>query len=341
MTSELTPSRAERRYDIKVLNPFVPIGPYRDRLPTPLSKLFPYLTEREREELIYAKLMLEQETSNQSAYAQAACELTVCSWFAHIATSLGERFEYEHRLAPPKDVDCAVWHQGHQFNIEVKCADYAKHENIVSDSDFIIHGLGRLDGYGDAVTRLQDLFGTSAKPAVLGAAHHMDCKLKDYLLSAQGKFGEVVDANSLNVLFVCVDDQMDMTKWIAYLNGPRGLFTKQSFEPQENYWNVDLVVFSNLYHRHANLENKDKITAHWDLSQAFNFALVNPQSMKSDDLYSMFARLVPLENNGLLQFIDQLSGEEWIKSAIGLCHYVGDQISKGIHKFQGYPVDEG
>lgn len=340
MTNELTQSSTEKNYDIKVRNPFVPIGPYRERLSTPLSKLFPFLTEKEREDLIHTKLMLEQETCNQSAYAQAACELTVCSWFAHVATSCGERFEYEHMLAPPKDVDCAVWHQGQQFNIEVKCADYARHQNIVTESDFVIHGLGRMDGYEDAVTQLQNFFGTSATPAILGAAHHMDCKLKDYLVSAQGKFGDDVDANSLNVLVVCVDDQMDMTKWIAYLNGPRGLFTNHSFESQENYKNVDLVVFSNLYHRLANPETKDKITAHWDLSQAFSFAVANPQSTKRDDLYSMFAHLIPLENNDFFQFLEQLKIEEGIKSAIGLCHYVGDQIARGVHKFQGYPVDQ-
>jgi len=330
-----------KEYKLNVTNPFVPEGPYQQGLRTPLTKLLPYLNEKERQDLLHNKLMLEKDVVNQGKYIQAACELTVCSWFAHIASCTGEKFEYEFVVAPPKDVDCAIWHKGCQFNIEVKCADYEKQQNIAAGADYVVHGLGRLDDYLPLVSRLKDVFGTSSEPSILSAAHHMDCKMKDYLISAQEKFGSNVLPDKLNVLFVCVDDQTDMTKWIGYLRGPRGLFTTDSFAPEASYNNVDVVVLTNLYHRHANLESKDKISAHWDLSQAFNFAIENPQSTKKQEMFSSFSALLPLENSTFLNYLEQADIPEGLKNAIGLNHFVSDQVAKGIHKFQGYSVDEG
>jgi hypothetical protein len=340
MSAEPTKTSEVKEYKLNVVNPFVPAGPYQQGLHTPLTKLLPLLNEKERQDLLYKKLMLEKDAVNQGQYIQAACELTVCSWFAHIASCTGERFEYEFVVEPPKDVDCAIWHKGCQFNIEVKCADYETQRRIVTDSDYVVHGLGRLDDYSPLVANLKGIFGASSEPSALSAAHHMDCKMKDYLIGAHEKFGHNLSPNELNVLFVCVDDQMDMTKWIGYLRGAQGLFTKDSFEPQENYSNVDVVVLTNLYHRHANVEAKDKISAHWDLNKAFNFALANPQSTKRQEIFSSFSSLLPLENSEFFQYLEQADIPEEHKHALGLSYFVSDQVAKGIYKFQGYPVSE-
>ena len=330
----------EKKYNIKVVNPFVPIGPYRDGLHTPLLKIFPFLNERKKTDLLHNKLMLEKADATESKYIQSACELTICSWFAAVAVQAGGKYEYEPVIARPKDVDCAIFYDGHKFNIEVKCADYQKQKDIVADSELVVHGLGRLDDYGEFVSRLQGLFGKATDQPVLRPAHHMDCKLKDYLISAQGKFGTKVLPGELNILFVCVDDQMDMTKWISYLNGPRGLFASDSFEPHQSYDNVDLVVFSNLYHRHSNVEAKDKISEHWNLGRAFNFAVINPRSTKSDELFSRFSALLPLENQYLYEFLQKSAIPDGLGNALGLSYFVVEQKEEGVHKFQGYPVDD-
>lgn len=340
MSIEPTKTAEVKEYQINVTNPVVPAGPYRHGLHTPLTKLFPFLKEKEINALLNNKLMLEKDVVDRALYLQAACELTICSWFAHIASRTGAKFVYELKVAPPKDVDCAIWHNGYQFNIEVKCADYEKQRNIVADSDLIMHALGRMNDYKSSASRLQSLFSASPEPTVLGESHHMDCKMKDFLINAQGKFGSNVLPDNLNVLFVCVDDQMDMTKWISYLQGPQGLFMEDSFEPQENYNNVDLVVLTNLYHRHTDVESKSRISAHWDLSKAFNYALKNPKSTKKAEVFDSFAALLPLENNNLIEYVAQADIPDEHKFALGLSHFVGDQIERGIYKFQGYAVDK-
>ncbi len=330
----------QEKYSITVVNPFIPMGAYREGLQTALIKLFPYLNKKEWTTLLYNKLMLENSAVDQGKYVQSACELTVCAWFAHMASQKNEEFVYEFTIAPLKDVDCIIRHNGYQFNVEVKCANYQKQQDIVAKSELVVHGLGRLDDYGPFVERLRGSLSIPSKPSVLGAAHHMDCKMKDYLLSAQAKFGCNTQPNNLNILFVCVDDQMDMLKWISYLTGPGGLFTDDSFEPTNNYGNVDMVVLTNLYHRHANLERKDKISDHWNLGQAFNFAVINPKSTKTRQLFSLFSSLLPLENGNLHRFLEEADIPEEMKGALGLGYYVANQVEQGIQKFQGYSVDD-
>lgn len=229
--------------------------------------------------------------------------------------------------------------KGTQFNIEVKCADYQKQKGIVADSELVVHGLGRLDNYVETVQRLQGQVGVTGDRPFISPAHHMDQKMKDYLLSAQGKFGANVEPSVLNVLVVCVDDQMDMTKWIGYMQGPQGLFTESSFEPAKNFDNVDMVVLSNLYHRHSDLANKTKIKDHWNFSKAFNFAIINPATTKSDLLFSKFCNLLPLENGGLVEYLRKFPVSDGLESALGLSYYVSEQKKNGVHKFQGYEVE--
>jgi hypothetical protein len=323
-----------------VANPFVPPGAYRAGLQTALSKILPHLSRREKEDLVYKKLMLEQQAADEAKYVQSASELTVCAWFANVASQAGVKFEYELVIAQSKDVDCSILYEGHKFNIEVKCADYQKQKSIVAGSELVIHGLGRLEDYNPTVARLQNLLGETDDRPFISPAHHMDLKMKDYLLSAQGKFGTSLEPESLNILFVCVDDQMDMTKWIAYLEGPQGLFTRDSFEQQQKYNNVDMVVLSNLYHRHSDLERKSKISDHWNLSKAFNFAVINPATTKSPKIFSAFSELVSLENADLIAYLKSGSIPDGLEGALGLSYYVAEQKKQGVHKFQGYPVEK-
>lgn len=340
MPSEQKTEKKVAEYNINVSNPFVPAGVYRDAIKPVLEILFRYIDDNKKADIIYNKLMLENNKAEEKYYIQAACEVTVCAWFAYIAMKTNEKYEYEFVVSAPKDVDCAIWDNENQFNIEVKCADYSRHKKIVANSDLIMHGLGRLTDYKSSVSNLQNIFSTGSEPAILGESHHMDCKMKDFLLSAQDKFGVSLVQNHLNVLFVCVDCQMDMMKWISYLNGPQGLFTEDSFEPRENYDNVDVVVFTNLYHRHYKTEQKDKISDHWNLARSFNFLIKNPRSTKQDNLIDIFCKKIPLENYDFQEFL-----KEYLKSTIypqdmassmALSHFVGEQAKNGIHKFQGY-----
>lgn len=324
--------------NVEVINPFVPMGEYRRGLQIALNHLVPHLEEKQILTLLNRKLMLGSAAAKESTYLQAAAELTVCSWFAYVAPT---SFLYEPKLNPPKDVDCAFKYEEMQFNIEVKCADYERQHDITANSDFRMLSLGRLDNFFETFSNIEGLFASAEKPARLACAHHMDLKLKDYLLSAHKKFPPQINMDHLNVLIVCVDDQMDMNQWFGYLNGSKGFFTTDSFVPQDSYNNVDLVVLSNLYHRHHKPMQKDKILAHWDLSEAFNILIRNPNSTKSERIFSYFHSFLPNETNKIHDYVVDGDAPGYIKMALAIPHYVADeQLAKGIFRFQGYAADE-
>ncbi|GJI93632.1 hypothetical protein RugamoR57_03500 [Duganella caerulea] len=328
-----SPVPAVRHYDIKVSNPFVPDGAYKQGLTMVLPRLFQFLSEGEKHDIIDNKLRLRHNGADQAQYIQGACELTICSWFANQALHTSSRYQYELQVVPPKDVDCALWYKNIQFNLEVKCADYRHQNQIDAGAGLKVNGFGRLDDFEEFTARLAAAMSNAPDPVTVAKAKHMDCKLKDFLLSSQEKFGCHIDPEHLNVLYVCVDHPMDMQKWLSYLQGPRGLFTPDSFEPPASYANVDVVVLTNLYHRHHDLDKKSSLSDHWILEAAFNIAVANPASTKTQRLFAAFAEIAPLDNAGLERFaatLDDLSGK------LALSYYANEQISRGIHKFQGY-----
>lgn len=85
MTSEQKVTPKIMEYNIKVVNPFVPPGRYREDIKPILEILFRFLNDKEKSDLLYKKLMLEKNDADESKYIQAACELTICTWFAYVA----------------------------------------------------------------------------------------------------------------------------------------------------------------------------------------------------------------------------------------------------------------
>jgi hypothetical protein len=170
------------------------------------------------------------------------------------------------------------------FNLEIKCADFSKKNDIDSSNAYklgLIGRLGDLAEYEDLVASLRNAFESQVNPEAeankpLLIQQHMDNKLKDFLLSAHSKFNDITGPNELNVLVVCCSDPYDMQKWFTYLYENQGLFTNELFHPNSEYCNVDVVILSNLYHRHHEYWNKDKIQNHWDFSEAFNLICNNP-----------------------------------------------------------------
>ncbi|WP_287877354.1 hypothetical protein [Aquitalea sp.] len=319
---------------VKICNPFIPTGPYRDELLKEINRIGLHLNKRQWNDLLKKKLMLENKDANESTYIQSAVELTVCAWFSRAGH---KSFLYEEKINPPKDVDCAFRIGKMQFNIEVKCPNYEKQHSIQSSSDFVMYGQGRLGNYREVYSQLASIFNSGSDPKILGESHHMDLKLKQYLLDANSKFSPSPNADHLNVLVVCVDDQMDMSQWYGYLNGPCGLFVDNSFSPSDEYENVDLVVLSNLYHRHHQVSSKNNIQSHWDFSKAFNILIKNPKSKKSDFLFYIFDRHCPNENEGLSQYWDETSSSGGVRASLIIPEYVArKQFEKGIYSFQGY-----
>ncbi|EGR2232576.1 hypothetical protein VCSRO25_3402 [Vibrio cholerae] len=278
-------------------------------------------------------LQLEGETFNEAKYIQAACETSISATLANLYPNC---FKYEHKVNPPKDVDCAFEVDGFQFNVEIKCADYSKKNKIDGENAFKLGALGRLSDFQDVAKQLQELFenvedssGLVKKPLIL--QQHMDNKLKDFLLSAHSKFSSTIHLKTLNILVVCCDDTTDMQKWFHYMYGVQGLFRQDSFHPNAEYNRVDVVILTNLYHRHYNYYEKDKVEGHWDFYNAFNLICSNPFRMA--DKKNEIIKLTNTIHNHSIELSQYKVPHELDELRIST--YVVEELSnKGLYYFQ-------
>ncbi|UST92734.1 hypothetical protein [Pseudomonas siliginis] len=311
---------------------FVSTKEYASGLVETINDLAPHLSVAERKDLCFNKLGLKSDNVSEKTYIQSAVEATVC---AHFARFFPERFVYEEKVNPPKDVDCSFRVGEFKYNIEVKCADFSK-KHAVDDSDgFKIGSLGRLDDYDDLVGNLEDLF--SSDGHVLSRQRHMDNNLKDFLISAHEKFASATPDYELNILVVGCDDAMDMQKWYSYLYGAKGLFTVESYSDTSAYDRVDLVLLTNLYHRHKDPATKDKLDGHWRLSEAFCILCENPKSLKPNATFLEFSKTVRHHNNELHAHTVEGDAPDFILKGLAIPSYVATQLqAKGVYYFQPY-----
>jgi hypothetical protein len=315
---------------VTVCNPYIPPNEYRQGVVEALRCIGPFLSKSDFEALVQKKLRLEDPEPSEKQYLQAAVELTVCT---HYARFFPEGFVYEDKVMPPRDVDCSFKSQGYKFNVEVKCADYTAKQKIDESGAFVMRAVGRMDDYGDAATMLQEVFASGGNQLLKGL--HMDNKLKDYLMDAHGKFPDASREGDYNVLVVGCDDPLDIMQWEGYLTGSQGLFTDQSYAPTDEYSNVDMVVLTNLYHRHKAVEKKDKLTAHWWFGESFSLLYKNPRSTKPDSMAQAFAKTLHFYNNDLVQYRMEGDAPERDLQSLAIPHFVGKVLlAKGRYLFQ-------
>ena len=256
---------------------------YVDSLAKCLEEISKYATPKQIRQL-KRDLQLDSGSFDEAKYIQAACETSVA---ASIAYSYPDSFQYEPKLNPPTNFDCAFEAGGFKFNLEVKCPDYSMAVAQRSRDCFSIGAFGRMDDFPSLTSSLHEIFASGDKP--LEVQQHMDNKLKDFLLSTHKKSSPAAGENELNVLVVCCDDPMDMQKWFYYMFGEQGLLTPKSFEPPKNYARVDTVILTNLYHRHFSYKAKKVIRNHWDWSESFNLIFKNRSlpNIKDDAIWKL------------------------------------------------------
>lgn len=326
-----------KQLEVTVCNPFVPSAEYRQELALALECIGKHLSQREFEALVYRKLRLEDPSPAEYQYLQSAVELTVC---VHYALNFPSYFVYEDRVVSPRDVDCSFRSEGYKFNVEVKCADYTTKHEIDAGGAFIIRAIGRLSDYNDAVAQLQETFSSGGNTLAKGL--HMDNKLKDYLYDAHLKFPDEADHSQYNVLIVGCDDPWDMQQWEGYLTGQKGLFTEDSFADATRYSNVDLVVLTNLYHRHKSVAAKNKLTGHWTFANAFSLLYENPRSKKPKSMLYAFSRTLRFYNNEVIEHKMEGDAPDFLKERLAISHYVWQVLwPSGQYTFQQRSAKSG
>lgn len=306
--------------------------PYYTEMVEALSLLKPHLNNKQTKCLLN-DLQFSGEKFDEAKYLQAACETSIASY---ISSKFNENFSYEPKINPPKDVDCSFSTKGKEFYIEVKCPDFSNKIEIDNKNAFKIGSFGRMSNFEEIFETMQGIFNPENNPAVeddkpLIKQQHMDNKLKDFLLSAHSKFKDTTTTDELNILAICCADRMDMQKWFHYMYGLQGLFKEDSFHPCAEYKNVDVVLLSNLHHRHHQYWTKDKIKKSWDFSKSFNLIFSNP--LRRDDKAEIIWSLVeniPNHSKELMNYRGAHGLDE-----LRIPHFVIEMLlNKGLYYFQ-------
>ena len=165
---------------------------------------------------------------------------------------------------------------------------------------------------------------------------NMDNNLKDFLKSAHQKFNPDSDENIINILLVCCDDPADMQSWVGYLYASQGLFTKDSFHSKDEYSNVDMVLFTNLYFKHKDFQKK-KIENSWNLGQTLNLSFVSPYRKKDKKTGILNFRNEMINyNDQIAQFEVPGDAPDHVKEIVRIPYFVREFLEKkeGVYLFE-------
>jgi len=290
------------------------------------------LTEKQFEDLLINKLQMKNASFDEKAFIQIACETTVNAYFARkYPTSFA--YEKKLKLTNKKNVECQVRSYYFTYNIEVKCADFEAKEKIENQDSFKFSTYGRIDDYKEAMKEIGEMMIEGQKrkgdvPKPLLEQRKMDNNLKDFLISANEKFDSIPNENEVNILVVCCGDANDIQHWHNYMYAPTGLFTRNSFYNPKEYTRVDIVVLTNIYHRHYKYFEKLHLEDNWNFDSAFNLAFSNPfRSMNKEDSIKHFLKVFPHYTYELEKFKLPPSNEpefirQVLKSIVGIPAFV-------------------
>lgn len=252
---------------------------YYEDFQSALNFLQPFLKNKELASLLKDKLQFNNEPFKEKPFIQMACELTVTSSLAKLFPA---DFVYEKRVTPPKNVDCFFKMTNFGFNVEVKCPSFDAQEEIDDKPGLKIVTVGRLPNHHQELADLTAILKEGMKNVgreneEIHVQKSMDNNLKDFLVSAGAKFPNTHATSDLNLLVVCCSDASNIQEFFNSLFGHNGLFNGDSFHDRSSFSNVDVILFTNLYHKHHKFYQKQHLKNNWDLNEAFNLFQVNPQ----------------------------------------------------------------
>jgi hypothetical protein len=297
------------------------------------------LNNKQFEELLKNKLQLSLSNFSEKQFIQSACETTVNSYFAK---NFKDSFGYEVQVNPnnKKNVECQFKESEFTYNVEVKCPNFGTKETIDAMNAFKVGTFGRIDDYKDMLDELNETLtdaqkkkGEDIKPIV--ETKKMDNNLKDFLISANEKFNPNSAETEVNILFVCGGDSNDIQNWHYYLFAPSGLFTSNSFCDKGKYNQVDVVVLTNLYHRHYKYYEKTKLKFNWALDSSFILIFSNPfTSERKEKGIKNFIKIFPHYNDELMRYVVPGNSPQELKEILKIPWFVKDCLEdRGIVLF--------
>lgn len=288
--------------------------------------------------LLKEKLQIRNGAFDRKQFIQFACETTVVSYFAN---KYSDKFKYELNVNPcnNSNVECQYAYGACTFNIEVKCPCFDAKEKNDNQDALKLFTAGRIPDM-EVVRELSELLrigqiNKSDIPKNVIVAKNMDNTLKDFLVSAQNKFNPNSSENELNILVVCCANASDMQNWHGYMFGNQGLFRDDSFHSPSEYDLVDIVVLTNLYHRHLNWLEKTYLENIWNFENAFNLAFVNrKRKLDKNNAISSFLKSFPHYGFELSDYKPLGDAPDYIKDKTRILEFIYEKLTKkGINLF--------
>lgn len=226
-------------------------------------------------DLIQHKFHMPDDANfTEDSYLQSAAELSVANYVKGRAVS---DFAVDKRMNPKRKTDVDVYYRVRSTSValEVKCP--YEEEQLPFPENITIVSAGHVPGYKTKVQKLINTFGSATSHIKFSEGKNREHRLKDALLSAHGKFPAEPQLDDLNILLLACGDFYKMSEWHAYLLGPGGLFTKESFHPVQRYRNVDCVILSSLKYRHKVAFDFPA----WSLDDVLLIPIRNPHGRKN------------------------------------------------------------
>lgn len=204
---------------------------------------------------------------NLDAYFQSASELSVQNHL--MLERRAKNISFEKQVHPPKDVDAFYEVGDTKVSLEVKCAVEAQ----TPATGLVIKMAGRVPNHQDSFRELKAKIESAHPAQSVQLGKNKDNTLKDFLVSAHGKFNPQSGCGDLNVLLIACGYYFNLQEWAYYLFENNGLFTESSFHPQSEFSLVDVVVLTNLKYCHASAQQFHD----WTLKDVFVLPFLNPR----------------------------------------------------------------
>jgi hypothetical protein len=287
----------------------------------------------QRAKLLQNKFFIPNDTAFKvDTFLQSASELSVQNHL--MQSSRASHVAIEKQVNPPKDVDVYYEVGATKVSLEVKCAV----ENQLPASSLIIKTAGRVPNHQAAFQDLKEKIEAAHPTKLVEQGKNKDNTLKDFLLSAHGKFNPQSGCDDLNILLVACGYYFNLQEWYFYMFENHGLFTASSFHPQTDFSLVDMVILTNLKYCHTDAQRFHD----WTLKDVFLLPFLNPRR-RGTAVSESIVRGLEVFNHHLKQFnefrptSDDPQVPDHVLNAVKVNSYVAEKLEAGERK-RYFPV---
>lgn len=287
----------------------------------------------QRAKLLQDKFFIPNDAAFKAdTYYQSASELSVQNHLMQAPRA--SNVAIEKQVNPPKDVDAYYQVGATKVSLEVKCAV----ENQPPASSLVIKTAGRVPNHQAMFQNLKGKIEAAHPTQLVEQGKNKDNTLKDFLVSAHGKFNPQSGCDDLNILLVACGYYFNFQEWYFYMFENDGLFTANSFHPQAEYALVDMVVLTNLKYCHADARQFHD----WTLKDAFVLPFLNPRR-RGTAVSESIVRGLEVFNHHLKRFgeftptSDDPQVPDYVLNAVKVNSYVAEHL-EAAERDRYFPV---